>query len=231
MPALQGRSVARATGLAAGAAADQLVAALQLRHSGAGRAYWALRAWALLVWQPAYASVLAVELAGAVLPLQGLGWEVDGRNADVSGFSVPAAALMVAEPCKRRELAARQLDALSGQLLACVQARIALHPKSARRMLADCVLAALLRAQPHTRISDDELRRAGDDWLARLDAAGASGFLAFDTAAGRPRLALDRGVCCLDDRREGGGLCNTCPRLPRAERLRRLQAQDLRNSA
>ena len=111
------------------------------------------------------------------------------------------------------------------------RSRLALHPKAARRLLADCVLAALLRAQPATQLADDDLRRAGADWLARLGAAGDSGYLAFDTAAGASRLALDRRICCLDDRRDGGELCNTCPRLPRAERLRRLHAQDLRNPA
>ncbi|PTT93403.1 iron reductase, partial [Pelomonas sp. HMWF004] len=40
-----------------------------------------------------------------------------------------------------------------------------------------------------------------------------------------------RRICCLDDRRQGGELCNTCPRRPRAERLRRLRDQDQRNSA
>jgi hypothetical protein len=66
---------------------------------------------------------------------------------------------------------------------------------------------------------------------AGLGATGDSGYLAFTAAAGASRLALDRRICCLDDRRQGGELCNTCPRLPRAERLRRLREQDQRNSA
>ena len=167
--------------------------------------------------------MLAVELAAGVLPLEGLRWDVDLGEADVSGFTLPDSALTGASPRERRALAAEQLQPLAAVLLKAVQACLPLHPKAAKLMLADCVLAALLRAQPVAKLTDDEVRGAGADWLARLG-AGGSGYLAFDTTAGGTRLALDRGVCCLDDRREGGSLCNTCPRLPRAERLRRLRA-------
>lgn len=231
VPRLHGRRAARPTGLHADAAAELLVGALQARHPEAGQAYCALRAWALLVWQPAYASVLAVELAGGVLPLADLRWDVDVAEADVTGFQSPAVELMAAAPGERRALAARQLQPMVAALRDAVQARLPLHPKAARLMLADCVLSALLRAQPATQRTDDEIRRSGAGWLEALGAVGDSGYLAFDTAAGTSRLALDRGICCLDDRRAGGDLCNTCPRLPRAERRRRLHAEALRNSA
>ncbi len=259
MPSLQGLGAADASrqaprGLPAGLAAERLLAAMRASEPAAGRAFWALRAWARLVWQPTYASVFAVELAGGVLPLDGLRWEVDVDGADVSGFSVTAGGFddsrprVLHEPSpqplsrfageglagtlhEERRHAAAQVRAMSSGLLAAVQAQLPLHPKAARRLLADCVLSALLRAQPLTRLADEQVREVGAEWLALLDATGDSDYLAFDTATGASRLALDRGVCCLDDRRAGGELCNTCPRLPRAERLRRLGAQDLRNSA
>ncbi|WP_416757490.1 (2Fe-2S)-binding protein [Roseateles sp. So40a] len=259
MPSLQGRcgvdgSGRAERGLPAGLAAEELVAAMRASEPAAGRAFWALRAWARLVWQPTYASVFAVELAGRVLSLDGLRWEVDVDEADVSGFIVTARGLngigprVLHQPSpqplsrfageglagtrhEERRRAAAQVLAMSSALLTAVQAQLPLHPKAARRLLADCVLSALLRAQPITRLADEQVRDLGADWLALLDATGDSDYLAFHTAAGDSRLALDRGVCCLDDRRAGGELCNTCPRLPRAERLRRLGAQDLRNSA
>ncbi|WP_067065132.1 (2Fe-2S)-binding protein [Roseateles chitosanitabidus] len=217
--------------LAAGPSAERLVAALRARDPDAGRAYWALRAWARLVWQPTYASVLGVELAGGVVPLDGLRWQVDADEADVSGFTLPASRFARPLPGPDRALAATQLRTLAATLLASVQTQLPLHPKAARRLLADCVLAALLRARPLTRLTDEAMRALGAEWLALLEATGDSGYLAYDTATGDSRLALDRGVCCLDDRRAGGELCNTCPRLSRAERLRRLGATDLRNSA
>jgi siderophore ferric iron reductase len=226
VPSLQGRSATQADGLDARAAAAQLLAALQARQPQAGRAFWALRAWARLVWQPACASVLAVELADAVLPLNGMRWQLDPAEVDVTGFVLPAADFATAEPGLRVVQAAQQLQALSAVLLVAVQACIPLHPKAARRMLADCVLGALLRSQRATGRSPAALQALGRDWLGPLGATGDSGFLSFETAAQGPRLALDRGICCLDDRRTGGELCTTCPRLPRAERLRRLCAQD-----
>ena len=259
MPSLRGRCEPEAfrrdeRGWPAGLAAERLVAAMRASEPAAGRAFWALRAWARLVWQPTYASVFAVELAGGVLPLDGLRWEVDVDEADVSGFIVTGDRLDdIRSPCCRapsslsrfvgeglarpaargevREQAAARVSAMASTLLASVQAQLPLHPKAARRLLADCVLSALLRAQPLTRLADEQVRALGAEWLALLEATGDSDYLAFHTATGDSRLALDRGVCCLDDRRAGGELCNTCPRLPRAERLRRLGAQDLRNSA
>ncbi|PTT80626.1 hypothetical protein DBR42_19255, partial [Pelomonas sp. HMWF004] len=182
VPALQGHCVATAAGLEAGPAARQLAATLQAQHPEAGRAYWALRAWALLVWQPAYASVLAVELDAGVLPLQGLRWLLAPQAADVAGFTVPVAAFPAACPHERRALAAQQIQLLSASLLSAVQASMPLHPKAARRMLADCVLAALLRAQPLTRRANDELLSTGADWLEKLGATGDSGYLAFTAA-------------------------------------------------
>ncbi|WP_067271269.1 (2Fe-2S)-binding protein [Mitsuaria sp. 7] len=231
VPSLHGRCDADAAAQSADVAAEGLVAALRARDPQAGRAYWALRAWSRLVWQPTYASVFAVELAGGVLPLAGLGWDVDIDEADVTGFAIPAASFAATTSGSGRARAAEQLRTLSATLLVAVQANLPLHPKAARRQLADCVLAALLRVQPLTRQTDDDLHDIGADWLRLLGASGDSGYLAFDTAPGTTCLALDRGVCCLDDRRAGGDMCNTCPRLPRAERLRRLGAQDLRNSA
>ncbi|HEY1395668.1 (2Fe-2S)-binding protein [Roseateles sp.] len=236
VPSLQGRCDADAAALSVDAAAKQLIGALRARDPQAGRAYWALRAWSRLVWQPTYASVFSVELADGVLPLAGLGWDVDVDEADVTGFAVPASSFAASHfagtaPGSGRAMAAEQLRALSSTLLAAVQAQLPLHPKAARRQLADCVLAALLRVQPLARLADDALSDIGADWLSHLGASGDSGYLAVDISPGTSCLALDRGVCCLDDRRAGGDMCNTCPRLPRAERLRRLGAQDLRNSA
>lgn len=224
VPALQGRCGPHAAGLPAGPAAERLLVAMQRQHPRAGRAFWALRAYARLLWQPAYASVMAVEWTGHALPLAGLGWQVDTAEAEVSGFTLPAAAWMATPTDAARPQAAGQVQALAADLLAAVQAGLPLHPKAARRMLADCVLSALLRAQPHMGCSADRLRAIGAEWLALLGASGDSGYLEVRHAAGSPRLVLDRGICCLDDRREGGELCNTCPRLARGERLRRLQA-------
>lgn len=216
--------------------AGRLVTALQSRYPEAGRAYWALRAWGLLVWQPAYASVIAAERAEGVLPLAGLQLEVDTAEADVSGFAVAAGhGLLPCAAAERRHRAAQQLLPVADALLQSVQACVPLHPKAARRLLADCVLAALLRLQrwvgrtgnPGQPISNPALIAAGADWLTLLGAGGESGYLSFNAGGHTPQLALDRRVCCLDDRRHGGSLCDTCPRLARAERVRRLQAASL----
>jgi siderophore ferric iron reductase len=227
VPGLQG-AAGHGTGAGPKADAARLVAALQAQHPEAGRAYWALRAWGLLVWQPVYATVMAAELTEGILPLAGLTLDVDPVAADVSGFAVAGQRLVPCAAAERRPRAAQQLQPVSEALLQAVQACLPLHPKAARRLLADCVLAALLRIQRwQGHVGNAALLATGADWLALLGAANESGYLEVHLPAAPPRLALDRRVCCLDDRRHGGSLCNTCPRLARAERVRRLQAASL----
>jgi len=56
--------------------------------------------------------------------------------------------------------------------------------------------------------------------------SGASGLLAVPLAEGGTRLGLQRKACCQHFRRADGELCDSCPKLPLAERERRLRKQD-----
>lgn len=222
--AAHAQTAGRGIGLRADAAASCLVQALRARHPEAGPAFRALRAWAGLVWQPVYACVMAAELTGHVLPLAHLTWDIDIADADVAGIAVPTRRLRATAVARCRAQAASEVEQLADVLRPAVQACSSLHPKAARRLLADCVLSALLRAQRAAGLDNEALRAAGTDWLACLGAAGDSGFLAYTRGDGAARLAIDRRVCCLDDRRAGGERCDTCPRRGAAERLARLRA-------
>ncbi|HAN53858.1 MAG TPA: siderophore ferric iron reductase, partial [Pseudomonas sp.] len=96
----------------------------------------------------------------------------------------------------------------------------------AQRLAADCVIAGLLHSQRLGGCGNLELGRAADVWLAACAMSGASGRLAVPRPEGGTGLGLQRKACCQHFRRADGELCDSCPKLPLAERERRLREQD-----
>lgn len=208
------------------AAVDELAAlrgAINGRHPEAGPAYAAVRGWGLLVWQPLYLGVIASHLMRISWLTRGLSQPID--NGSVGGFRFtdhrPA---RHADPVTAMQAQALPLRAGCERLRAAWREASSLHPRSARRIEADCVLAALLAVSRCLAWRPAELRRHAQGWLEALGLSGESGYVFWRDAAGMERVALDRRICCLDFRRSGGSLCSTCPRLPAVQRLHGLAA-------
>ncbi len=189
----------------------------------AGRHYWAARCWTLLVWQPIYLQVLAVRLAGQAPCLDGLAQGVE--QGFVAGFCLPDHQPLQGEPQRLLRHAGAQIRGFCEQAQAVSGPLLGLHPKLAQRLAADCVMAALLHSQRLDGCGNLQLCRAADVWLAACAMSGASGLLAVPLAEGGTRLGLQRKACCQHFRRADGELCDSCPKLPLAERERRLREQ------
>lgn len=208
----------------ASAAIGQLLLHLRQQHPEAGPHYWGCRSWSLLLWQPAYATVLAVELA-AVLPdfsamqqrlLPGM----------VAGFSLPEQMLQPAAIASLRQQAARQLTEMADCLHAQLHAQQPLHPKLAGRLLADCVAAALLRVQQQRpALANATVTDWCGQWLDAMQLPQASGLWPVALEQGGERLALERRACCQHFRRCDGTLCSTCPKLKPAARIALLRQE------
>lgn len=184
----------------------------------AGRHYWAFRTWGLLVWQPVY-----LTLAG--MHLKRLGISPECISQQVSHCMVWGCRIADHTPIEEDEITL--LDITAPRLRACMSTLfqtcngvLALHPKAADRLFADYVMGALLRIK--------ELRQDwsaahtvdwAERWLTALDLNGAGGLLRYKHDAGHDQLALDRKVCCLVYKCHDGALCDTCPKIPLAERL------------
>ncbi len=201
-----------------------LLAHWQAAHPEAGRHYWAARCWTLLVWQPIYLQVLAVRLAGQAPCLDGLAQGVE--QGFVAGFCLPDHQPLQGEPQRLLRHAGAQIRGFCEQAQAVSGPLLGLHPKLAQRLAADCVMAALLYSQRLDGCGNLQLCRAADVWLAACAMSGASGLLAVPLAEGGTRLGLQRKACCQHFRRADGELCDSCPKLPLAERERRLREQD-----
>lgn len=191
-------------------AVRRLVDGIAAQAPEAGRGYWAVRAWGMLIWQPAVLAVLGVHRCGFAPRLDAIGQSVTGPA--VFGFTLPVDAVTHGPMPELIPQAGARLRRLTDVLLAEVRAEIAVKPVLAHRLLADRVLGTLLRASP-------EPERHGPDWLRALGLEGQSGLVPLDLSDGRRRHGLDRRACCLAYRVEAGALCSSCPKRPVAERL------------
>lgn len=208
----------------AGKAIEPLLQQLRQQHPEAGPHYWGCRSWSLLLWQPAYATVLAVELAGVLPDFTMLHQRL--LPGMVAGFSLPDHTLLRATAASLRQQAARQLAAIAASLHAQLHARQPLHPKLAGRLLADCVAAALLRLQQQRPTLDNAtVTDWCEQWLDALQLPQASGLWPVALEQGGERLALARRACCQHFRRCDGTLCSTCPKLKPAARIALLKQE------
>lgn len=199
-----------------------LVSALQHQHPEAGRHYWSARSWGLLTWQPVLLVLAATEILQCRANLSCLGQKPQGHF--VMGMMLGEGVLCPEVP-SRAQAGAHLRDACD-QLLAELNPVIRMNPVLARRLLADRILATLLRMRPLlAERSHAAIYRLAQEWLEAAGLEGASALTAFELPQGGSDLALDRKGCCQHYRLDGAELCKTCPRQPVSIRIKRLQEE------
>lgn len=191
---------------------------LSKQYPEAGARYWRARGWGLLIWQPIYLAVIAAHKCQIILPLNEM-----GQDFLLSG--IPSGVLF-----RRCQFTQGQFsdcvqpmaeDLINGcrNLYSCWRASADITRKNADRVVADCVLSALLMVYPQRVDAVEEL---GDLWLATMGLQGAAGFIRYKNISGEPRLALDKKNCCFRYLCHGRSPCDVCPRQTLDERLKRL---------
>lgn len=202
-----------------------MVRHLGAHHPEAGAHYWALRAWGVHIWQPVYLGVVGVHCCGCAPDLSALSQRTEAGG--IHGFRIaPHTPRLGAEDDGLRRVA-RQIAEGWTRLHAQWRDVGPLPVKAAGRLLADCVLGALLCVQRDRSDWDaPRMHALGQRWLEAIGLGGECGFLAFHDGGGAERLALARKGCCLHYRRADGEMCATCPRQRLSERLVRLAARD-----
>lgn len=203
----------------------ELHAALATTYPKAGPAFYAVRLWTNLIWQPAYLAVIAAHIHGAVPDLSGLsqarrGIYIDGyRLLPGPQESGPVEHLI--------ETAAAQLKAMTASMLDEVNAELRLKSLPARRLFADRMLGLMaLLAQRRRDLPPEVIEAWTRQWLEALDLTG-QGDLERVEAAGHLLLLVRRKGCCLDYRIDPDRLCATCPKQDNTLRLARQTANAL----
>lgn len=187
----------------------------------AGRHYWTFRTWGLLVWQPVYLALAGIHLKRLAIRPECISQQAS--SCMVWGCQIADHIPFEGNEHELLDITAATLRDGVTSLYSTCTATMDLHPKAASRLLADYVTGATLRIKDlRPDWSVDLAVDWGERWLQALGLQGAGGFLRFDDHAGKAQLAIERKVCCLVYKRNDGILCDTCPKIPLADRLAKL---------
>nr|WP_161618903.1 siderophore ferric iron reductase [Aeromonas molluscorum] len=220
IPSLKGEWVAQERPLLIGAERAMAPAAValalhdhwRLAHPEAGPAYWLTRSWGMLCWQSIYLAMVAVYRVGAVPALDKLGLAYSAGL--VSGFTLPASPLIRGEQVVLIEAAGRRLRRHWQRLFEMFASEMRLRPGFVRPLLADDLLAALVRVPDFfTEVSVERVAAHAPLWLAAcgLPAEHLAGWReASGVGSASPGYIRQR--CCLHYKRRDGSLCENCPR-------------------
>ena len=176
----------------------------QTHFPEAGRSYWSVRSWELLIWQPVLIAVTAVYGLSAIPPLQQLTQRLD--KGIVAGYSLPAGCWFRGSHAQLIVRAGRELNTLVTSLLEQLQQVCTLRPRLARALFSDQLVSALARVPAVSGlISEVDIRAQLPLWLEATELPPRG----MQTDA---NLHIARLSCCMHYRRHDGELCTNCPR-------------------
>jgi len=204
----------------------ELHAALAATYPKAGPAFYAVRLWTNLLWQPAYVAVISAHIHGAMPDLNGLSQQ--RRGIYVDGYRL-LPGLQTAGPVEALiDNGGTQLKAMAAAMLDEVNALAKLKPLPARRLLADRMLSLMVWLSHRRRdLPADTIREYSEQWLAALGLTGQGDLQSVLAPDGRELLIVRRKGCCLDYRIDPDRLCATCPKQDDAVRVARQTANAL----
>ena len=209
-----------------GAMLGQLHAALAATYPAAGPAFYAVRLWTNLIWQPAYLAVIAAHMHGAMPELSGLSQQ--RRGIYVDGYRLVAGAQVQGSPEALIDNAGAQLKAMAATMLEEVNAVTRLKPLPARRLFADRMLSLMVwLGQRRRDLPPDSVEAYAAQWLNVLGLSGQGTLEPVAAPDGRRLLIVKRKGCCLDYVIAPDRLCATCPRQDNAVRIARQTANAL----
>ena len=188
-----------------------LHAALAATYPKAGPAFYAVRLWTNLIWQPAYLSVIAAHIHGAMPDLTTLSQQ--RRGIYVDGYRLMAGEQTRGDTEALITMACRQLADFTTRLLDEVNVEVKLRPLNARRLLADRLLSLMIWLSQRRRdLAPEEIERYASLWLEGLGLTGQGDLQRVEGPAGQRLLIVRRKGCCLDYLIDADRYCSTCPR-------------------
>ena len=204
----------------------QLHAALASTYPAAGPAFYAVRLWTNLLWQPAYLAVIAAHIHGAMPDLTGLSQQ--RRGIYVDGYRLLPGEQTSGPTEELIDNAGAQLKTLGAVMLAEVNTLVKLKPLPAKRLFADRMLTLMVWLSQRRRDLPPEMIEAyAAQWLAALDLTGQGGLEPVTAPDGRRLLIVKRKGCCLDYLIDPDRYCATCPKQDNAVRVARQTANAL----
>lgn len=204
----------------------ELHAALRATYPEAGEAFYAVRLWTNLLWQPAYLAVIAAHCHGAVPDLSTLSQE--RRGIYVDGYRLAPGPQQSGTLEQMIGRAAAQLKAMADALLIEINTVTRLKPVPARRLLADRMLGLMVwLGQRRRDLPAETIEHSSSLWLDALDLTGQGDLEPIAGPQGQRLLIVRRKGCCLDYRIDPDRLCASCPKQDNDLRVARQTANAL----
>ncbi|ENO15066.2 siderophore ferric iron reductase [Marinobacter nanhaiticus D15-8W] len=197
---------------------------LSIASPEAGMPYWSVRCWSLMVWQPVVLTLIGVHGAGQLPPLEELRQKV-GREM-VAGFRLPQGRWEGGNQAELIQRGGEALRWLVDALLAELQQITRIKPLTARRLVADSLMAGVGRLGGLLpEVSRGDQLALADAWLAATGLENQSALKPVCLPDGTESLVLDRKACCMHYRRHDGDLCASCPKQKDAVRFERMKQE------
>lgn len=204
----------------------ELHAALAATYPAAGPAFYAVRLWTNLLWQPAYLAVIAAHIHGAVPDLSGLSQQ--RRGIYVDGYRLLSGGQTSGSIESLIDNAGTQLAAMAATMLDEVNTLVKLKPLPARRLFADRMLSLMVWLSQRRRdLPADQIEAYSARWLAVLGLTGQGDLEPVAGPAGQRLLIVKRKGCCLDYLVDPDRYCATCPKQDTVLRVARQTANAL----
>lgn len=198
----------------------KLHAHLAASYPQAGPPLYAVRLWTNLTWQPAYLSVIAVHLHGALPQVTRLSQAQRGIYVDSYRLAVGSQYRDSPEAMIAR--AGADLRAFADTIFAEVNGVVGLKRLPALHLLTERMLDLMVRLghfQPHLGVA--EQRYFCGLWLEAMGLTGLGDLEVIDLPGGRQAAIVARKGCCLDYLITPDRLCASCPRQKKAVRIAR----------
>ena len=201
----------------------ELHAALATTYPQAGPAFYAVRLWTNLLWQPAYLAVIAAHIHGAMPDLTTLSQQ--RRGIYVDGYRLAPGPQTSGDVEELIAEAARQLKPIAANLLDVVNTLAKLKPLPARRLFADRMLSLMVWLSQRRRdIPAETVEARSELWLEALGLGGQGALQPVFAPSGQRLLIVRRKGCCLDYLIDPDRFCATCPKQDEAVRVARQTA-------
>lgn len=201
----------------------ELHGALVATYPKAGPAFYAVRLWTNLLWQPAYLAVISAHLHGAMPDLNGLSQQ--RRGIYVDGYLLLPGTQTSGPPEVLIAQAGAQLRALAEKLLEEVNVEVKLKPLPAKRLLADRMLSLMVWLSHRRRdLPLEQVEAFCALWLEVLGLTGQGDLQRVEGPEGQRLLIVRRKGCCLDYLIDETRYCSTCPKQDDALRVARQTA-------
>ena len=185
---------------------------LAKNHPEAGNPYWLTRTWDLLSWQPIYVSFISIYALHSLPDIQNIGQS--RLKGFITGYRFGTDAHKHGTPEELIPEAGKALLALAEFYREQINTWTRIRPGFTQHLLADHLLAALIKVQRHhTEFSNEYILEQAKLWLEACELP-IRPLTSLKTDPETGMLKLVRTSCCLVYKCDSRKLCDDCPRHP-----------------